>query len=86
MRNAFDSCRKRTIGQLRRVDVHSFRYSALSSPPPHTLACPKRAVLFAPIFQAAIHKEAMVGIKVDSVGSMRPKGKSYDINVFQVSG
>lgn len=26
----------------------------------------------------------MDGIEVVSVGSMRPKGKSYDINVFQV--
>lgn len=42
--------------------------------------------LYPPFSQASLHPEAMVGIKVDSVGSMRPKGKSYDINVFQVSG
>lgn len=35
--------------------------------------------------QASLHKRAMAGINVVSVGSMRPKGKSYDINVFQVS-
>lgn len=53
--------------------------------PPVSPACTKRAVLCVPVVQASIHDEAMAGIEVVSVGSMRPKGKSYDINVFKVS-
>lgn len=42
-------------------------------------------VFLFPAIQTSIHQRAMVGIKVVSVGSMRPKGKSYDIEVFRVS-
>lgn len=35
--------------------------------------------------QDSKHESAMASIKVLSVGSMRPKGKSYDIEVFQAS-
>lgn len=35
--------------------------------------------------QDSKHESAMASINVVSVGSMRPKGKSYDIEVFQAS-
>lgn len=52
---------------------------------PCVIFCLPHSLLLLSAHQTLIHKNAMVGIEVVSVGSMRPKGKSYDINVFRVS-
>lgn len=64
--------------------THARLAAALSPFPLFPLRLKKTYLLCVPVCQESLHKDAMTGIVVESVGSMRPKGKSYDINVFQV--